>query len=238
MKITVINGSPKGSKSNTLKLTNAFIEGIKRITDVEVQTVTIVDEDIKDCKGCFVCWCAKTAGSCAIKDDMEDVRKKIMWADLIIESFPVYFFGMPGPMKRFTDRCLPFTYAYLGTSAKGKQGKLHEMYPEIEKKKLVVFTTCGYTETDVIYDSLIKEYDLICGDGYTFVSCPQGELFGKEAFNEIAGAKLGKVSVAGEEFARNGVLSDETIESIKKPMIPQRAFAMVLDKYFNGDGNN
>lgn len=29
MKVLVINGSPKGDNSNTLKLTNALLEGIK-----------------------------------------------------------------------------------------------------------------------------------------------------------------------------------------------------------------
>jgi len=40
MNILLINGSPRGEKSNTLKLSRAFIEGIKSKTDAAVETVS------------------------------------------------------------------------------------------------------------------------------------------------------------------------------------------------------
>ena len=53
MRVFVINGSPKGSRSNTLRLTNAFLEGLG---DGEVRTLTVGDMNIKPCLGCFACW--------------------------------------------------------------------------------------------------------------------------------------------------------------------------------------
>ncbi|MDR3123305.1 MAG: NAD(P)H-dependent oxidoreductase, partial [Treponema sp.] len=38
MNILVINGSPKGEKSNTLKLTTAFIDGIHKAGNHPVET--------------------------------------------------------------------------------------------------------------------------------------------------------------------------------------------------------
>ena len=55
MKVLMINGSPKGKKSNTYKLTNAFIEGIKEATDVEYEEIQVNNLNIKPCLGCFSC---------------------------------------------------------------------------------------------------------------------------------------------------------------------------------------
>ena len=41
MNILVLNGSPKGEKSNTVKLTNAFLEGINASGENAVTLVNI-----------------------------------------------------------------------------------------------------------------------------------------------------------------------------------------------------
>ena len=49
MNILVLNGSPKGEKSDTSKLTRAFLEGMGE----EAKWVYAYEEDIKPCLGCF-----------------------------------------------------------------------------------------------------------------------------------------------------------------------------------------
>ena len=90
MKVLVINGSPKGDNSNTLKLTNALLEGIKQNPEVKIETLTVKDMDITPCLGCMSCW-GHTAGKCVIDDVMTEVYEKVMEADLVIESFPLFF---------------------------------------------------------------------------------------------------------------------------------------------------
>lgn len=109
MKVLVLNGSPKGEKSNTLNITKAFLDGFS--ADTEVEYITVKKETIKPCMGCFSCW-SRTPGECVIKDDMQKIYEKINSADIIIESFPLYFFGMPSQMKALTDRCLPYMLPY------------------------------------------------------------------------------------------------------------------------------
>ena len=103
MKVLVLNGSPKAERSNTLNITKAFLKGFP--ADTEVEQVNLYKKDIKPCLGCFSCW-SRTPGQCVIKDDMQDIYEKIKAADIVIESFPLYFFGMPSQMKATTDRCL------------------------------------------------------------------------------------------------------------------------------------
>ena len=101
MKILVLNGSPKNDRSNTLNITKAFLAGFP--ADCSIEYVSLYKLNIKPCVGCFSCW-SKTQGQCVIKDDMQELYEKIRAADIIIESFPLYFFGMPSQLKAMTDR--------------------------------------------------------------------------------------------------------------------------------------
>ena len=97
MKVLVLNGSPKGEKSNTLNITKAFLDGFS--ADTEVEYITVKKETIKPCMGCFSCW-SRTPGKCVIKDDMQKIYEKINSADIIIESFPLYFREMLSRTKK------------------------------------------------------------------------------------------------------------------------------------------
>ena len=141
MKVLVLNGSPKGEKSNTLNITKAFLDGFS--ADTEIEYITVKKETIKPCMGCFSCW-SRTPGECVIKD----------------------FFGMPSQMKALTDRCLPYMLPYSGNVAEDKEASFHELRDEtMHEKRLLVITTCGYVSAEPMYPSLIKQLDLICGHG-------------------------------------------------------------------------
>ena len=54
MKILLINGSPKGKMSNSLRLANAFIDGLSAETkEVTVEELDLSALKIASCKGCF-----------------------------------------------------------------------------------------------------------------------------------------------------------------------------------------
>ena len=113
MKILLINGSPKGKRSNSLKLAYSFIEGFKNgCTDdeesISIDELHVASMNIAACKGCFACW-QKTPGICCIKDDMQMVIEKLIEADLILWSFPLYYFNVPGILKNLIDRQLPMS---------------------------------------------------------------------------------------------------------------------------------
>lgn len=100
MKILAINGSPKGKRSNTWRLTCAFLEGINIQEEnggaqaPEIETLNIGSLNLKPCLGCFSCW-NKTPGECCIHDDMQGVIDKILWADVVVWSFPCITLDCP-----------------------------------------------------------------------------------------------------------------------------------------------
>ncbi|MGN0687265.1 MAG: flavodoxin family protein [Oscillospiraceae bacterium] len=226
MKILVLNGSPKAGRSNTLNITKAFVSGFPEGTEVSYTDIYMLD--IKPCVGCFSCW-SKTPGHCVIRDDMQQLYEKIQAADIVIESFPLYFFGMPSQLKCMTDRCLPFMLPYMGNLVEDKNASFHELRDEaMHRKKLVVITTCGYVDAAPMYPALLRQYDLIAGDGnYTAILCPEGELFIAEKAKRQREGYLAEIKKAGEEFANNLCLSEETKRRIAKPILSPQGFEAI-----------
>ncbi len=113
MKVLVINGSPKGRKSNTYRLTQAFLAGMAEGGEApEVRELAVSQLNIRPCLGCFSCW-NKTPGQCCIHDDMGQVIDALLWADVTLWSFPLYYFSVPGPLKNLLDRQLPMSLPFM-----------------------------------------------------------------------------------------------------------------------------
>ena len=234
MKILLINGSMRGEQSSSLKVANAFVDGIVEADEnreTEVIKVNLRDKRIEHCFGCFCCWKIHR-GECVIKDDMEELRKLVMEADVIVESFPLYFFGMPSKMKAFTDRMISHVSEYRAVNGDEATGRfLHEMrYPELMQKKLVLVSACGYEETVDCFDALINQFDKICGhDNYVRVFAPQGGMLAEKTFENKVCKYLVKFTEAGKEFARNGRLSEETETKLQIPMLGHNTFAQAIN---------
>lgn len=224
MKILLINGSPRKERSNSLKIARAFVSGFPEYWERE--EVTLSDMDIKPCLGCFSCW-GKTKGQCVIRDDMDNLRLKMQLADVIVESFPLYFFGMPSGVKAMTDRCLPFMLPYGGET--GGDMLFHQLRDrEMLKKKLVIISSCGYAEAEIMYEALVRQLDLICGKNkYTHIFCPQGELFYSGMAARQQKAYLEAVKAAGAEFGENMRIDNSTLEKLKKPLLSPKGFETV-----------
>ena len=134
MRVLVLNASPKGEQSHTMAITRAFLSGFPEGTQTELLELRRLN--IRPCTGCLGCW-TKTPGRCVQRDDMGRVYAAIAAADVVVESFPLYFYGIPGTLKTLTDRCLPYTKAY-GWSSRA----VHELRdPAMLEKRLVLIST-------------------------------------------------------------------------------------------------
>ena len=84
MNILVINGSPRGKAGNTIKLANAFLEGItENSADTTITILELKSKKFKNCKGCFHCW-NNADHKCALNDDMTEMLRLYIEAELII----------------------------------------------------------------------------------------------------------------------------------------------------------
>ena len=221
MKILIINGSPKNEKSNTLKLANAFISGINADGNHLVEKITVAEKNIEPCRGCYCCW-EKTPGKCVIKDDMELIFDKYNNADLVIWSFPLYYYGIPSKTKALIDRLLPNNMPDMCINEDGSTGHLQRNNPQNQKHALI--STCGFYTVDNNYEALVKQFEFIFGNRLTTIMCPQGESFRVPQLTERTDEYLAYVAQAGEEYIRQGFLSSDTHKKLSEPLFPAEQF--------------
>lgn len=225
MKILVINGSPKGKRSNTYKLTDAFINGISGKTETECDEIIVMDKNIGTCLGCFGCW-NKTPGVCVIKDDMKEVLGKILWADIVIWSFGLYYFNVPGKMKILIDRQLPLALPFMVSESESGG---HPMRFDMTGKRHVIISTCGFYTAEGNYSSVDAMFDHFLGkDNYEKIYCGQGELFRVDALHNRTDEYLGYVRQAGEDFVKNGI-SSQTREHLNELLFSRETFETMAD---------
>ncbi len=239
MNILAINGSPKGERSNTWRLTSAFLRGIATREESAcgqtsaVETLHVAKLDIKPCLGCFSCW-SKTPGTCCLHDDMQAIIEKILWADVIIWSFPLYYFGLPGPLKNLIDRQLPMSLPFMSVEA---QSGGHPSRHDMSGKRTVVISTCGFYTAKGNYSGVTDLFDRLCGKGgYTALFCGQGELFRVKELAERTDEYLSHVEKAGEEFVDGGI-TGETRAKLDQDLFPRDAFEAMADASWGVDGS-
>ena len=234
MKILLINGSPKGKRSNSLKLAYSFIEGFKNgCTDdeesISIDELHVASMNIAACKGCFACW-QKTPGICCIKDDMQKVIEKLIDADLILWSFPLYYFNVPGILKNLIDRQLPMSLPFMSSKQDGYGSGSHDSRYDMKGKRHVLISTCGFYSAVGNYDSVLRMFDHFLGKGnYTTIFCGQGELFRVKELSARTDEYLSTVKCAGSEYAMTGTISEETDATLHTLLYSRDVFEKMAD---------
>jgi len=226
MDILVINGSPKGEKSNTLRITKAFLKGLQNTEQGNIEIIDVSKANIEHCKGCFACWTA-TPGKCVIKDDMSALFDKYISADMVIWSLPLYFFSMPSKAKTFMDRLLPMFLPFIEQREDG--GNRHPYRYDTKPADIILITTCGFSSTDNNYEALIKQFEIIYGKDFVRIICPEGELFAQQELKSRTNEYLSFVEKAGSEYAVNKSLTSQTEKELNTLLFPQKAYIQMAD---------
>lgn len=98
-----------------------------------------------DYSGCIACLgCKKVADECVLRDGLTEVLRKVREADILIVASPVYFAGLPGPLKSAIDRM----YSYLNPTY--LQG--HDVTRLAPGKKCVFILTQGAPDAEAFAD--------------------------------------------------------------------------------------
>lgn len=97
--IVVISTSLRVSSNSDL-LAEEFLKGAESAGH-KVEKVELLGTQIAFCRGCFAC---SKLGQCVIDDDVNDIMKKVMHADVVVWATPIYYYEMSGQMKTLIDR--------------------------------------------------------------------------------------------------------------------------------------
>lgn len=127
MKIVVLESSPnKNGASNTLA--GYFIEGAKEVG----HTVCVLDVARMNIHPCVSCYRGKESGCCVLKDDMKQVERELLSADMVVYVTPVYFYDMSAQLKLVIDR-------------------LHCFYANLSGKKSLLLATAWRGDDEVMF---------------------------------------------------------------------------------------
>ena len=102
MKICLLNGSPKATRSNTYHLAQIFLEELSKKEEITIQEFH-ANKDFPDfCTGCFSC-ILHDEHKCPHREKINPIEQAILEADLLIFLTPVYVMNMSGQMKTLLD---------------------------------------------------------------------------------------------------------------------------------------
>lgn len=109
IKILNIYGSPR-KNGNTDELMKSFDKGLQennflKSCDLIIENIFIRRMKFSPCIECRLC---SIDGECAINDEMQDAYKKLIDADFIAVSSPIFFVSVSAILKSFVDRCQRF----------------------------------------------------------------------------------------------------------------------------------
>ena len=90
-KVLIIAGSPRKDGNSDL-LARQFAKGAEESGN-EVEIIYLRDKQLNYCKGCLVCL---KKGECFQKDDANSLLPKMMEADVVCFSCPVYYYSVCG----------------------------------------------------------------------------------------------------------------------------------------------
>lgn len=109
MKITTILGSPR-KKGNTAKVLGMVEEYVAQEHDID--RINITEYKVNGCLGCGACQKKTDEPGCVQKDDAMSLFERMMGADVVIYSSPLYCWGFSAQMKALIDRhfCLVKNY--------------------------------------------------------------------------------------------------------------------------------
>ncbi len=100
--VLILCGSPR-VHGNTELLAKKFEEGALAAGH-KVEYIRLNNKKIGFCQGCRAC---DGTQKCFQRDDMDDLVKKVLAADVLVFATPVYFYTMSAQMKVFIDRLTP-----------------------------------------------------------------------------------------------------------------------------------
>jgi multimeric flavodoxin WrbA len=148
MKVLGILGSPRLGGNSDILLDQALAGA--RDAGADVEKIVLSKKKISGCLDCGKC---NETGVCAIKDDMPEIHKKILEADAIIHSVPVYFWAMTALMKAYLDRWCAFFDA---------NWQWHKAYlPRMKGKRIGLITLCGDPDVSTA-DPVVHSFKKTC----------------------------------------------------------------------------
>lgn len=102
MNVLILQGGAR-KKGNTATVEGWVTDELTTLGH-EIESVFLHNREIKGCLACGKCKESMETVNCTQKDDAIELLDKMVAADLVLFTSPLYFWGVAGPLKCFIDR--------------------------------------------------------------------------------------------------------------------------------------
>jgi hypothetical protein len=144
IKVLAFAGSPR-RHGNSETLLDWVLGGMSTDDDIVIEKVALTDANINPCKGCNAC---EKLNTCVQRDGMDIYHDKIVDADIILLSSPIFCMGVASQVKALIDRAQVFR-------SRKYVLKLPIVPPERKGKRLGVFLASAGQKWDYVFDAAI-----------------------------------------------------------------------------------
>ncbi len=240
MKITAINGSPKGRDGNTNIMVSAFLKGAEK-AGAKTVNIFLAEKEVRHCKGCMSCWFS-TPGQCVIKDDhMAEILAEGEGTDILVLATPLKYANISSMLKAFIERMLVFANPYIVKDQAGETRhpkKADHAESSLYRAKLVLISNGGLGQRGhfQVISHWIKRLALnnlteVIGEIYA----PQGPLLNNqvEELHPVIDNYLQLLEKAGKEIVVQNGISAETEKLLEQNLIPEEIYLQQLNGYFD-----
>lgn len=144
IKILAFAGSPR-RHGNSEILLDWVLATLSEDQDIRIEKIALTEADINPCRGCNAC---ETLNRCVQRDGMDIYHDKIIEADCIILSSPIYCMGLAAQVKALVDRAQVFR-------SRKYVLKLPVVPQERKGKRLGVFLSTAGQNWNYVFDAAI-----------------------------------------------------------------------------------
>lgn len=226
MRIVAFNGSPHAEKSNTHVMVDAFLAGA-RDAGADTENIFLARKKINHCLGCFSCW-LKSPGTCIQADDMPELMKHYLSADVVVFATPLHVDNVSGTMKDFIDRLLPLGDPHF---EKDPEGEVRHVSGPKKDPRFFMMANSGFPEQShfqvlrLLIRRMARNFSTdVAGEIYR----GGGSLLQEEELKPLVDAYKVVLRTAGSELVKDGKLSPETIRRLEEPLIPAPNYAEIF----------
>jgi len=144
IKILAFAGSPR-RYGNSETLLDWVLGSMMAYPDIVIDKVPLDEADINPCRGCNAC---EKLNKCIQRDGMDIYHDKIIAADIILLSSPIYCMGIASQPKALIDRAQVFR-------SRKYVLKLPVVPPERKGKRLGVFLATAGQNWSHVFDAAV-----------------------------------------------------------------------------------
>jgi len=144
IKVLAFAGSPR-RHGNSETLLDWVLASMSEGQDVTIEKIALTEADINPCRGCNAC---EKLNKCIQRDGMDIWHDKIIEADCIILSSPIYCMGIASQPKALIDRAQVFR-------SRKYVLKLPIVPPERKGKRLGVFLATAGQNWSYVFDAAV-----------------------------------------------------------------------------------